>query len=306
LGTIKSQEVIVASTSHTDIIRHLSAAPESPFFLAAKFERQVYLFKVDQPDPLLEIGTHLDFGGHRLAIVPEKQVAVASAFYRYGIEAYSLKDAKLRWARKDLKKVQVIRKMPNGASILCFFADKAACRLDVTSGSTIETRRGLLDAYFSSEAELTLESPGRGDKYWIKTMDGQKLFPINKESFALLDVAFSPSHVAVTEPGNHLRVYSLNDGKLSGAYHPPKGYHVLSIAHLRPRNEFVCLVWGYQSRGDYFLIRISATGQTSDTIFTSSAYAACFFPERNSFLNATGQEVDVVTGSKIAQYNFPE
>ena len=104
-------------------IRHLSSISTSTVFAAAEFEQKVHLFEKGKQTIQRSIDTHLDFGGNRIQIIPEKNILITGAYNRFGLEAYNLATGDLVWKRKDLRKLQSVRYRPAASVISCFCDD---------------------------------------------------------------------------------------------------------------------------------------------------------------------------------------
>ena len=283
-------------------MQHFSVIENYEYFLVADFEGIVYLYRKGISERKNQILTHLDSSGNRLQLVPENESLVAGAYYVHGIECYSINDSSLVWKRKDLKKVQNIRKIPNAAQVACFFENRAGIILDCITGETIFKYRGVKDVYFSRFNSLCLEEGI--NSYKIKDIDSLK-FTVEPKSFAILDATFSPTSIAISESGATVRFFSSRDGGLIGEYIPQKGYHILELSFNVDSELFIGLLWGYESAGDYYFVHISQEGEEIRKIPIAKGYVgACFFPERNSLLNADGSEINWNTGEEIFKYNF--
>jgi len=283
-------------------IRHLSSVNGSPIFAAAEFKKTVHLFRTGCPDAERTIFTNLDYGGNRLQIVPQRNMLIAGAYHVHGIEGYDLTTGRRCWQRRDLKKVRSIRRNPLDESISCFFENRAGVVIDVLTGAVLSDYRGVRDIYFSHDGILELHE--RQSKYRIYREKKEEL-DVNAESFGLLDAAFSKNQVALSEGGAAVRIYSLDSGVLDGRYEPPAGYHMLVIKHDPKADEFVGILWGYQSAADYFLVRLSQNGRELCRYGLSDGYASAFLHDRESALLASGREIDLRSGDEAFRYNFP-
>lgn len=283
-------------------IRHLSSVSGSPLFAAAEFTKTVHLFRTGRPDCERTIFTNLDFGGNRLQIVPQKNMLIAGAYQVHGIEGYDLNTGRRCWQRRDLKKVQSIRRNPLDESISCFFENRAGVVIDVLTGTVLSTYRGVKDIYFSHDGVFELQE--LQSRYRIYREKNKKL-DIKAESFALLDAAFSKHQVVLSEAGGAVRIHSLDSGDLDGRYEPPAGYHVLDIKHDPKADIYVGILWGYQSAGDYFLVHISQSGRELCRFGLNDGYATAFLRDRETALLASGQEIDLRSGVETFRYKFP-
>jgi len=284
------------------IIRHLSIETNCEYFLAAEFEKYVHIYLKGESKRIKTMETNLDFGGNRLQIIPKYNLIIAGAYHKYGIEAYSILTNKLIWKRKDLKKVQNIRLHPKKEIISCFFEDSAGQLINYCTGETINKYRGIKNIFFDDNELYLLEE----SRLYVVKKNNKIIFKINPESFAILDASFSDKYLAVSESGKDVRIFSLESGIEIGRYKPIEGYHILKLIYSDRNDIFVGLLWGYQSKGDYYIVHFSEKGEEIRKIKTLHGYASSFLKDRNSFINAIGQEIDYSSGKIIFRYKFPK
>jgi hypothetical protein len=117
-------------------------------------------------------------------------------------------------------------------------------KLDSGTGSTVADFVGIKKAWDSPYTDLLLlETRSRG--YTIK---GPKDWRIPSLSFALLDAAFGPDRVCVSEAGGAVRCVDCASGSEIWRYLPPRDTHVLRLYYRRPDRHFYGVQWEY-SRG---------------------------------------------------------
>jgi WD40 repeat protein len=283
-------------------IRHLSVAAHGDVFASAEFEKVVHIYRPGVASVQRTIYTNLCFGGHRLQIVPSRDVLLAGAYQMHGIEGYSLSSGRRIWQRRELTKVQHIRRNPADDTISCFFDDQAGLVIDPASGASVTSYRGVKDVFFSEDGIYRLDEARPLYRLFQKD---NIAFKIKSESFSILDAAFSPDYLAVSEAGGAVRLFSFDSGKCISRYMPPPGYHVLRIVYSPTLRCFAGLLWGYKSNADYFIVHVSPDGDELLRFQVFDGYESAFLRNRDSILLASGQEIDLRTGREVFAYAFP-
>ena len=216
-------------------IRHLATSDRRDIFLSALFEKTVLVWNAKTGEKLAELDTVLDFGGERLSVASSKDTFVAGAYTRHGVACYRLNGETL-WHRKDLKGVQTIRISPQDKSVFCGFSDKPGHILDFETGETIERLRGVRAiTYDNYEHCYVLDTDTQKNdvnkRLEVVDVTGHSIMDIKRETFAVMDFAFSPTHIAITECGGPVRFIPRKEPDKVVWYRPPKGKHVLRLAY---------------------------------------------------------------------------
>lgn len=240
-------------------IRHIATAFDIHLFVTAEFERFVSIWRIDNGEHQISFETILDFGGHRLAISPDGQLCVAGAYYIHGISAYRTLDGSTIWNRKNLKKVQWLAFDPVQGTLLAGFDERPLHILDINTGETIETWRGVRhkwispydkNVYLLDGTRLTLHS------------GSSKPISIERRTFAILDVTFGHQAVYLTESGGPLRAIDCSGGSLLWEYVPEGGSHFLRIGYNELTGTLFGVLWQYERGGPKTLVEFEPqTGQ---------------------------------------------
>lgn len=281
-------------------IRSISSVIGSDLFLVAELKENIYLFRKGEAKKIFSYKINLEFDKYRLQIIPEKNVFIAASYYE-GIDGYSLSKGLKLWSRNDIKKIQSLRRKPVTDEICCFLDKDKTVILDPLTGAMNHVLKKTSELYFSNCGTYVLDA---AKKSYILKKDSITKFHIQPESFALLDAAFSEDVVGISESAKNVRFYSLQNGNLLGTFIPEPGYHVLSMQYCDEKNIFVCLMFGFESKGDCLLLHLNADGNEQKRFKIDDAYGFAFFPDSNCFINQYGHEIDYLTGKKLFEYNF--
>ena len=189
-------------------IRHLAITDEPSIVAAAFFESRVQIWSWRTSQQLGEFETILDFGGRRLALTPDGRICIACSFH-HGLAAYSVPDGRVLWHRRDFRKVQQVTLSASGREIYCGVDESLVHIVEAETGSALGkvARASEIVSSQVSPHELVVKR----DKYVVQG-PGELEIPTN--SFALLDAAFSPESVCLSEPKTGIRCIDLASGSL--------------------------------------------------------------------------------------------
>lgn len=253
-------------------IRHIATTFDGQLFATAEFERFVSIWRIDDGEHQVSFQTILDFGGQRLAISPDGQLSATGAYHIHGIAVYRVLDGSVIWNRRDLKKVQWLAFDPVHETLLAGFDEKPLHILDNNTGETIETWRGVRRKYISPyDRNIYLL-----DAVKLKLHTSRKPTPIERRTFAILDVTFSQQAIYLTESTGPLRAIDL-EGSLIWEYVPERGSHFLRIGYNEFTGTLFGVLWRYEKGGPSILVEIdSQTGQPMNELVLGNLAEAEF------------------------------
>lgn len=285
------------------IIRQLAASRSGSVVVAAEFENLVHLFDLRTLDCIRTIQTTLDFGGRRLAISNTGRIVIVGAYYETGIAGYSGEDGQELWRRKDLKKVQSIAFSGDDSRVLCCF-DRGPCEsLNVATGRSGKSLRGVRAVWESPFTPVRFLQ--RSKDYALADFEAS-ITSIPRVSFAVLDAAFSPTLVCVSESGGPVRAFDVTSGVQVWQYTPPAGTHFLRVAFCEVLNSFAGVSWPFKSGGP-LLLQIFSPENGSPTVVadmgpaTEIAFCLC----GANVVTSAGGFFDVKSGKQTAKLPFP-
>jgi hypothetical protein len=283
-------------------IRQLVSSRLGNVLAAAEFEKIVHLYDLASLERLHSFPTTLDFGGRRLAITDDGRTVFVGAYHRHGIAAYSSEDGQELWRRKDLKKVQQLGLNGDGSRLLCCF-DRGPCEcLNVATGKVGMSLRGVRRVWESPFAPMRLFERSRD--YTIADLEAS-ISAIPRVSFAILSVAFSPTHVCFSEAGGPVRTFDAY-GTEAWRHTPPKGIHYLHVAFSEELQLFVGISWPFE-RGGRLLLQCFAPGNGSPTVITDvgpdTEMAFCLSGDR--LVTSAGDVFHTPSGKRLSPLPFP-
>lgn len=266
-------------------IRHIATTFDGELFATAEFEKSVYIQKIENGELQASFQTYLDFGGQRLAISPDGQLCAAGAYHIHGISVYCTIDGSVVWSRKDLKKVQWLEFDPTQKTLLAGFDEKPLNILDSKTGETIETYRGVrqkhISPYDNNVCLLDAAKPKLHNS-------NRKPISIERRTFAILNVTFSPQAVYLTESGGPIRAIDCLEGSLLWEYAPERGNHFLRLGYNESTEKLYGVMWSYVEGGSYILFEFNPkTGKPLSTKVLEGNISDAKFCSRGSRLITT-------------------
>ena len=284
-------------------VRHIASSTRSWIAVAA-FTELVEVWDVVAARRISAFRTSLDFGGRRLCLAPDGSRCFAGAYHRFGVAAYRSADGTRQWSRPDVKRVQYVSTSSDGRRVYVGVASGPLVILDATDGSTVERMRGVRRVFESSStvARLLDRSTPVVEGASLKT------FSVPRTTFAILDVAFGPSSVCISEAGGPTRCVELTNGREIWRHDPPPGEHLLSVAYAASAGAFVGVCCEYEKTATTFLVRfgprgqvdrLAALGRTPEAEFCLSGEALALSDGR-LFESSSGELLRIIPFEKSA------
>lgn len=244
------------------VVRHIATSFEGQLFATAEFENQVSIWELKSGKLLTTFATHLDYGGKRLTISPDDEFCAAGAYSIHGLSNYRTKDGTLVWSRKELKKVQWLKFNNTGKTLFAGFEDKPLHVLDSKTGETLETYRGVRRIYLNPYNNFHML-----DATNLLLINGKsKPINIQRRSFGVLNAAFSPQFMYISEAGGPLRAIDCLQGTCLWKYLPEQGSHYIRLAYNEASGTLFCVQWSYEKAGASLLLEFdSLTGKLLGT-----------------------------------------
>ena len=203
---------------------------------------------------LSEFSTVFD-GMSRHAMSPNGESYVAANWKKGtkgGIACYNTRTGERIWHRQDLCQVQRIRFSPHFDMVWCEVEAKPALCLDVISGMSLQTIRGVEEVIESPFSDLVLHSRRRSD--YLILGGTRKTIP--RISQTMMDAVFSQDSLCLAECAAPVRCINPESANERWRYVPPTGFHVIKLSY-QADQSFYGLLFGYEVP-ETALIRLSA------------------------------------------------
>lgn len=254
-----------AASQSSRSVRHIATSRDGTWFATAEFERTVCVWDMATGRKRGPFETHLDYGGSRLAISDDGQFFAAGAYRMYGLSAYRTTDGSLLWKRKDLTKVQCVGFDPANGVLMVGFSERPLHLLDSQTGATIQTLRGVREAYVSPYEDACLFERS---KHIVIRGGDRKPVRLTKKTFAVLDATFGPGRAWVTYSAGPVVCLDTTDGMTMWEHWPQHDSHFLRIAFNELTGTLFGVLWPYARGGVYSLVELDpqSGAQTSTTV----------------------------------------
>jgi hypothetical protein len=312
-------------------IRHLSVTDASSIVAAALFEKTVQIWSWKTGQQLGEFETMLDFGGRSLALTPDGCACIVGARGQRGrgsrgLAAYSIPDGKLLWNRAEIRHIQNVRVSGSGQEIYCGVEGSSAYIIHAATGDSVGRVRGarkIVGSRYTQHSLIVQKRPKAvkdcqysnskvGSNYPNYLMRGPSEFQIFPLSFGLLDAAFSPDAVCLSEPKDYLhpreniggiRLIDLEKG--DSRWHLDIGSNHLAFNLSDTR--FYCIAAPSADPHNSSLIRLASTILDCDQVaLLGQCWEAAFSPSGTTLVTSQGDVHETSTGDLVMHLEFPQ
>ena len=132
-----------------------------------------------------------------------------------------------------------------------------------------------------------------------------KSIRVPKVTFGLLDAAFGPDAVCLSEAGGPVRCLDCDTASERWRYQPPQGRHAIAISSQADRC-FYGVQWPYEHEGSATLIRLSGdSGAVTEVCrLNSFPLGSCFGD--GVVITSAGDVVSLPDGKTLWQMAFPQ
>jgi hypothetical protein len=283
-------------------IRQVAASTNAARVALAERERTVSIWDVDPARHIATFPTVLDFGGVRIGLSSDGETLVCAAYRREGVAAYSSASGELLWQRRDIKRPQRISMSHRHRAVYVGFDDGPCLALSLDDGIVAQRLRGVRWVVESSFAPLLFLDQHRPV---VATPDLKPLFAVHRTTFAFLDVAFGPNHVAVAEAGGPVTCIDIASGRSTWTFAPPNGVHCLCLAYCAQLQAFVGVLWPFVNGGPKKLVVFDQRGGASVIKDLGEPFEECFCQGGSALLTAQGSLIHVTTGRETPLVDAP-
>ena len=286
-------------------IRTISIAGCSPTAAAASFERKVQIWNIATAELVSEIETVFEFGGDRLTLSPNGECCVAASFragQKGGVVCYETRSGGKVWHRADLRRVQGVRFSATGETIRCRVEGGPIQTLDAHTGLTLGSLRKIREVFDSPFTTHELQVPHVRDGDLIIAGSTKLLVP--RLTFAILDAAFTPDALCLSEASGPVRCVDLGTAKERWRYTPPAGNHVLGLSY-QTDQSFYGVQWAYESGGPVMLLQFAQSTGDARNVCDLKSFPDAFAFGHGYVLVSSGDVVSLPTGSIVRHLAFP-
>lgn len=284
-------------------VRHFATSYAGSILLAGPWERTVATWDLNSAKCVASFDTVLDPGGRRLAVSSAGSTCVTAAYTRHGVAGYDTTTGDVVWRRLDLKQTQFVGFAAGDEAVHCA-ADTRPCHvLDPKDGRTVDTLRGVRRVWQSpSGTHAVLDRP----KLEVVDAGGRTLAKVARVTFAVLDVAFGPDTLCVSESGGPVRCFNYAGGEL-WRIEPRPDSHVLRLSYALELGIYSGVLWPYVKGGAKQLVRLEPGMAAATTVcLLGNATEAAFVRRGSALVTSGGSMFEVATGRKVRHLALDE
>ena len=286
-------------------IRCMAPSRRSSRVAAATFEHHVQIWDVETRAVVNEFETVFSFGGHRLTLDPLGERCIAAAWKagkHGGVACYEANTGKLIWHRQDLRQTQRLRFSPGGEAAWCVPDSGPTKLLDAANGKTLDALTGVRDIFDSEYSEdLVLEKRKRD---YILRKDKTRQIP--RLTFAILDVAFGPHSLAISESGGPVRCIDFSTGTELWRQSPCKQIHFLRLWYRQTDRNFYGVQWDFQTGSFRSLVRLDSNSGEPNLICQLNSWEEVYCPKFDCVVTSNGEVLDLSDGRLLHRLQFPQ
>jgi len=283
-------------------IRELSAARTVPLICAGFVESTVQIWDLLTQQKTGEFAAHFEFGSTNLALHPGGESVVTGISAKRGsIASYKVPNGELIWLRDRLPDPGRIRFSQSGKHVSFSFNTRRIERVDALTGNTTEVLRQI-DHYIEGPNGYALTVPSTGSTYLLRK---EHEIPIPKLTFAVLDVAFGPDRLCITESTGPVRCLDYLTGAEHWRYTPLEGSHVLGLHYNRLDDFFYGVVWHYEKGQFRYLARFDAETSQPTRLRSLSSWEEVFSEATQQLVTSSGEIIDLSSGEIAGELAFP-
>lgn len=291
------------SFTEISLIKSLAASWSSNLIAAVDVKDTIHIWNVESFTKLGEVPSFPKAPDVRVALSGGAEFLYAGSWYAGGVMAYAISEGCELWRRADLRRFQGLCAEGPSSHLYCWFDSKATLRLDPTSGKTIGRLPGAGEVYLNPFGGLILLA---GGDLCFGPQSSTEKFRVPRTTFAVLDVAFGPDCVAVSESAGPVRCFSAETGAELWRHTPCAGRHLIHLSFHASLDVFAGIEWAYQAGGDCRLIHLSrASGAISCIADITPARDISFCRNGSILINSAGDVIDVSSGTTIHRLDFP-
>lgn len=241
--------------------RHLATTYDGTAIAFAEFNHVVHVFDLTTGARVSKFDANLDFGGSRLAIDPSGTFCAIASYNSSSVSLANVHGRQL-WQRTDVDEVQKVRFSHDGNTLFCSHHRGIVSQFDVRTGEAIrftwvkKDLHGVKDVIESPYDEhLVIDRMERDIR--ITNQRLKHIATVKRKTFAVLDYAFAPEFMCISESGGPVTCYHVETGKEVWALSFPDGVHALDVGYNEESKNFLAISWPYEKGGPFTLLAIA-------------------------------------------------
>jgi outer membrane protein assembly factor BamB len=287
-------------------IRQIACSFDGTRIAAAESKRIVHVWDVAVARHIATFDTTLDFGGDRLGITSDGQRCIVGSYHRYGVAAYDSETGREQWRRKELKKVQKVHISHDNQLVFCGFSGRSGQFLRSESGETEIVLHDVREVHESPYAPIILVCGDEADFLLLRYPSCEQFARFRRATFALLDAAFAPGKICVTESTGPIRCFDVVTGEMCWRVIHKQGEHALKVGYSESDACFYCVIRPYQHGGNRRLHRLDANSGSQEFVADlGDSHEEAFCLRGSHLVDSHGRVWNLATGTISNVLEFP-
>lgn len=285
-------------------IRHLAVSSGSKKLAAAFFEGTVQIWDLQSHEKIADFETTLSFGGNRLALDRSGRLCATASWAggkKGGVACYETRSGRLLWHRPDLKQTQRLRFSVGEDSVWCIPERDSAKRLDSANGVTLDSATAIADIFDSPYSADRLLEKRKGDY----ELGQDRRIRLPRLTFAILDVAFSPDSLTLSEAGGPVRCFEISNGLERWRYAPRTNSHFLRLWYREADDNYYGIQWEYSTGSFRALVRLNSKTGQADELCRLESWLEEYCISLDAMVTPKGELIGLSNGRKLAELSFP-
>lgn len=290
-------------------IRSLASGRESRIIAAAFVEKTVQIWDLDSCRQISQFNTVYDFGGEigRLTISPTGNRCVCAASTggrKGGVGCYEAATGQVAWHRPELKQTQWVSYSPSGDFVWWMPETGSTRQLNSGNGDPDRLLRDTAQVFEDRYSNALFIVPRNRAKSYLFGESNEHR--IRRVGFAVLDVAFAPDCLCVTEATGPTRCFASSDGVELWRYVPPHQAHIMQLQFVEALHAFFGILYRFDV-GIRSLIRLDPTcGNCTFVCDLHGSWAFCFCEMLSVLVTSAGSVICIHDGREMGRLDFPQ
>lgn len=286
-------------------IRCLAASQNSSRIAAALFEHKIQIWDLETRTMVNEFETMFSFGGNRLALDSFGERCVAAGWtggQRGGVACYEVATGKLLWHRPDLLQTQRLRFAVADATVWCVPESGPTKRLNTANGETLDAITGLSDIFDSNYSSYLFLEKRKRAYFLRKSVD----LKIPRLTFAILDNAFGPRSLAISEAGGPVRCIDSATGRELWRHSPGSHLHFLRLWYCETDGSFYGVQWEFRKGSFRSLVRLNGASGEGQMLCHLDSWEETYCAKLPCPLISNGEMIRLSDGELLHRFQFPQ
>lgn len=290
-------------------IRELAAAADAPLVCAAFVDTTIQAWDISTQQQIVQFDGRFESGANNLAVHPDGSIVVSGISAKNGIlSAYKTQSGMAVWQKSRVVYPARLRFSLLGNQLTYITRNRRLERIDGDSGLSISSLDGVLQCFDDASGD-SLIARKAGYLYSVSACGElsapERSLRIEKSSFYVLDAAFAPDSVYLTEAGGSVRCIEAKSGIERWKFNPPSGSHVLRLHYNSKDDHIYGILWHFERGLFRQLVRWDRSSGRLERVCELCSWAEVFVRATEQLVTSAGGVIDIATGRVAGQLAFP-